>query len=180
MCNTAGMKIGILSDTHDKQSGITQALEIFSAENVEAIIHCGDWTHASAVEYILGWAWTAHMAVYGVWGNNDTELTELTRAADSYEYATIRDGVLQLELDGVKISAYHGHHKPTRKQVLESSNDLILIGHSHKPFLETAEGRTIINPGSTAFAIPRSKTWRGSVALYDTKRREAEIMYFEA
>ena len=37
------MKIGVLSDTHDNLVNIRKAVEIFSKNGVEAVIHAGDF-----------------------------------------------------------------------------------------------------------------------------------------
>ena len=37
------MKIGVLSDTHDNLTNIRKAVEIFSKNGVEALIHGGDF-----------------------------------------------------------------------------------------------------------------------------------------
>ncbi|MHA1794561.1 MAG: metallophosphoesterase family protein, partial [Promethearchaeota archaeon] len=36
-------KIGILSDTHDNLPKIKKVVELFIAENVDLITHCGDY-----------------------------------------------------------------------------------------------------------------------------------------
>ncbi len=46
------MKIGIISDTHNKIAGIDTAFRIFEVEKVELIIHCGDWTTVDTVQYL--------------------------------------------------------------------------------------------------------------------------------
>jgi len=45
------MKIGILSDTHDRLDTIEKVFHIFLDEKVEQIIHCGDWVSPFTIEF---------------------------------------------------------------------------------------------------------------------------------
>ncbi len=37
------MDIGIVSDTHDNVAAVERATEVFAADGVEVVIHCGDF-----------------------------------------------------------------------------------------------------------------------------------------
>ncbi|MBW3538467.1 metallophosphatase family protein [Candidatus Parcubacteria bacterium] len=45
------MKIGIISDTHDRLPPIQTALAVFIGQ-AAAVVHCGDWTKPATVEDI--------------------------------------------------------------------------------------------------------------------------------
>lgn len=171
------MKVGIISDTHDRSAGIDAAFKVFKDYGVNTVLHCGDWTKTETVTYILDVAQHVGITVQGVLGNNDRDVTGFLRVA--FEKAcTLVEGVLRVEIDGRRIAVYHGHHKPTLKRLLLDTDDVLCLGHSHKPRYDRLDDKVILNPGSTALAIPRSKTWQASVAIYDSQSHEAEFVYF--
>lgn len=58
----------------------------------------------------------------------------------------------------------------------DPSVTIALKGHSHKPLIVSDNNTLVVNPGSTAFAIPRSKSWVPTVAIVDTATMHAEIV----
>jgi len=60
----------------------------------------------------------------------------------------------KIEIEGVKIGIYHGHGiirdalANATAQFAQDPVDIILFGHSHKPFLEKKGNVTYFNPGS--------------------------------
>ena len=55
--------------------------------------------------------------------------------------------------------------------------DVVVIGHSHIPFVRKVDGVTIINPGSVGQS--RDGDTRASCAVFDTKTRAVEIIRCE-
>jgi hypothetical protein len=172
------MRIGILSDTHNRPDGIDKACAIFTEAHVEVVLHCGDWTTPESVQYTAAQLDRLGLPLIGVLGNNDKDTAGLMQAAGQYANIELTSGVREVQFDDKSAVIYHGHHAPTLRQVLAADYDLVLLGHSHKPRYDRHDHKVVINPGSTAFAIPRSREWRGSVVIYDTGRHEAEFVYF--
>lgn len=174
------MKIGILSDTHDRMAGIDSAFEIFSEEAVEMIVHCGDWTNIETVRYFAWKAAKYGAPVRGVLGNNDKDAAAFLALAAEKVAFRLNTGILRFTVEDKTISVYHGHHKPTLKKLLLEDSNVLCLGHSHKPRYDRIDNKIILNPGSTAFSIPRSKNFKGSIAIYDTVKHEADFRYFAA
>jgi predicted phosphodiesterase len=121
------------------------------------------------------------MTMSGVLGNNDRQTGEFFRLLSHLPHGQhVVEGVFELRIAGKTIAAYHGHHKPTLMRVLGNFEyDAVFTGHSHKPRDERLEnGVHVINPGSTAFAVPRRKDWQPSFAIYDTSTGCAEIVFY--
>lgn len=172
------MKLGIISDTHDRTAGIDGAFDIFIKNSVALVIHCGDWTKPETAEYFAHRASGARLAVKGVLGNNDRQVEQFLELAKMWQDFELHEGALRAHAGGRKVIVYHGHHTPTMRAVLGEECDLLCLGHSHKPRYDRLDTKVVVNPGSTAFAIPRSKQWHASVAIYDTETGEAEFHYF--
>lgn len=173
------MVLGILSDTHSRLPSVEQALRRFEQEKVSLIIHCGDWHTPEAMRHLADLADMINIPVRGVLGNNDKETVSFqTLANDLASDFEIHEGVFELAVNGKSIAVYHGHHKPTKQRVLtDPKYDIVLLGHSHKPEIRHEPGKLIVNPGSTAFSIPRSKGWRPSIAFLNAGTQEARIEY---
>jgi putative phosphoesterase len=175
------MIVGVISDTHDKLQTIDLAFDSFMRNGVELVIHCGDWKKIETLRYFAECAARSNLAVRGVLGNNDTDvdafLKEAERVSADFELTPL---VLRMNIEGKNISVHHGHIKSILKDLQNSTTtDILFLGHSHKPLIKYENSQLIVNPGSTAFSIPRSTSWKPSVAIVDTAKtvNPAQIVY---
>jgi putative phosphoesterase len=171
------MILGIISDTHDKQATVEQAFNIFADNDVSLVIHCGDWKSVAAMEHFAGQAKKYKLPVRGVLGNNDGAINEfqafIESSASDFQ---VTEGVFEMQIGDRTLAIYHGHHAPTLKKVRATkSYDVLFLGHTHKPKIENTDSTIIVNPGSTAFSIPRSKLWQPTIALVDTNSLQATL-----
>ena len=137
------MRIGIVSDTHDRILP-----ELFRAlAGVDEILHAGDVCTAGALAEI-----EAIAPVTAVHGNMDER--------------ALFDGLPEerrIERGGFTITLLHGHRlrrgrlKDYVARYRESAPDLVVFGHSHEPLSEAVGGTRYFNPG-TAGGIGRSPT----------------------
>ena len=123
------MKIGVISDTHDHFD--PRLPELF--RGVEHILHAGDigpYAILTQLEQIA--------PVTAVLGNNDLGLPlEITAV---------------LQLAGRKFLLHHivNPHAPTdvlRRRLDRERPDVVVFGHSHRPFAETIGPTLFFNPG---------------------------------
>ena len=146
------MVIGVISDTH----GLLRP-EVFEALNgVELILHAGDVGGHSILTELAAIA-----PVRAVYGNCDSPGEPGLVAS------------LDLTIEGVSIHVSHGHElgRPTPEKLLARyAADLIIFGHTHKPLMERAAGRLVLNPGA---AGPRRFDLKPSVARVTVKDAEA-------
>ncbi len=135
------MKIGVISDTHDFLD--PRVLECFAG--VGHILHGGD----------VGMPWLLSRLediapVTAVLGNTDSGVNlRLTEVA---------------QLDRRKFLVHHivnphelGNELQTR--LARERPDVVVFGHTHRPFCETIEGRLFFNPGYAGkprFGLQRS------------------------
>jgi putative phosphoesterase len=171
------MILGIISDTHDKLLTVEQAFSFFAANNVSMVIHCGDWKSVAAMEHFVGQAEKYKLPVRGVLGNNDVAIDEFKAFLESIPSDfLVTEGIYEMQLDDRTMAIYHGHHAPTLRKVrANESYDVLFLGHTHKPKIENTDSTIIVNPGSTAFSIPRSKLWQPTVAIVDTNTLRATL-----
>lgn len=163
------MKIGVIADTHDASDVIEQAVECFTAENVEAVIHCGDIVAPfSATPFDAGFDF------YAVRGNNDGEWA----LADTVEeYGTYLGEMGELTFDGVDFAVYHGTSDAIVDALVESGTyDYVLHGHTHERAREKRDGTVRLNPGGVP--IPQAPAPPAAVVI-DTGVGEIETFELE-
>jgi len=144
------MKIGVLSDTHIRDSAHKFPDALLDAfKDCELILHAGDLVDLSVIEQLK-----KITKVEAVRGNMDLPKTQ----------ASLQDKKI-LDLCGKKICLMHGYGNPKNLiTVLKESfskykPDVIVFGHSHVPMNECVDGILFFNPGSatdTIFSTYRS------------------------
>lgn len=170
------MIIGIISDTHDLLQTTDVAFEFFAQQGVECIIHCGDWKTPATLNHFIHRAHRYTVPVKAVLGNNDCDVAAMLALGYNASDFELREGVFEFTLDDIPCAIYHGHHAPTLRHVKENdAYRIVFLGHTHKPRIDQINSKLIINPGSVAFSIPRSKAFTPTVAILDTETVTAEI-----
>jgi putative phosphoesterase len=135
------MKIGIISDTHDHLD--PKIPEFF--DGVDHILHAGD----------IGLPWVilqleSIAPVTAVLGNNDAGL--------NFKETEV------VQLDGCKFLIHHivDVRSPSaivKRRIIRDNPDVVVFGHTHKPFNERIGKTLFFNPGyagRSRFAMPRS------------------------
>ena len=149
------MKIGILSDTHDRPCALLAGLAALRDAGAQQFIHCGDVGSPEMLDHLAG------MPVAFVWGNTDFERRALQRYAETLGITCLgAHGVL--DLAGKQIGVLHGDDFQLKRTLLEGQTlDYLLQGHTHVRE-DTRIGRTrLINPGALHRAAQKT------VALLD-------------
>lgn len=158
------MLIGIISDTHDHLANLRRALELLKARGAELVLHAGDFVSPFVAEPFR----ETGLRVIGVFGNNDGDRLFLRQRFS--EVGELHFGPHELELGGRKILLMH---EPRALEALVASGryDLVVYGHTHRP--KISPGQTlVVNPGELGGWL----TGRGTLALVDLKRLQAEIL----
>lgn len=144
------MKILVLSDTHGK---IDKSLKIIEKNKIDLIIHLGDYSSdAKDIANITG------LEVLSVKGNcdfNDKETNE----------------ELIVTIKNKKMLITHGHlynvkveYNSIYYRAKEVNADLVLFGHTHRPFLY--EGEIIMfNPGSIEYPYYSEEAGYGIIEI---------------
>jgi len=135
------MKIGVFSDTHGNLVRLPAALAAMGP--IDAFLHLGDF--GADAELI---AKSVKVPFYAVRGNCD--------------FSTEAPAELELQFEGVRIVAVHGHQQGVKQSLLrlglfalEKDAGILLFGHTHVPAEQFYAGATLYNPGS--LGEPRGK-----------------------
>ena len=157
------MKIGILSDTHDRVDRTARAVAAMVQAGAEVLIHCGDVTGPAVVRKCGG------IPTYFVYGNNDYDQDALGRAITAIGGQVLGRGGW-IDLGGRRIAVTHGDLVGEIRRVLGSNPDYFLSGHSHLPNDERRGTVRWINPG----ALHRAAKW--TVAVLDLESDHLEFL----
>lgn len=161
------MKVGILSDTHDHLPNIAKAVEAFSKNGVEALIHGGDFCSPFTLATFKPLA-EKGLKMYAVFGNNDGDRALLVQRGG--EFCSFADGSRIVTLGGRTFAVMH---YPDLADDLYRSGayDVVIYGHNHKVRVE-GEMRRLLNPGTCAGYLAEAAT----IAVLDTSDLRVEVI----
>ncbi|MEM9420741.1 MAG: YfcE family phosphodiesterase [Planctomycetota bacterium] len=150
------MKIGILSDTHDRIPTFRRALQLFARLEVDAVFHAGDLVAPFAAKLLavdadLLPAKLFPDRVHVIYGNNDGERDGLKKVLPQ-----IADGPLRVTLDtpgcgSGTTTIGMAHFIEWFKPADLAGVDVVISGHDHTPNIQARQvgDREVlfINPG---------------------------------
>jgi putative phosphoesterase len=157
------MRLGILSDTHDKVERTRVAVSVLVASGAEALIHCGDITIPEVVYQL------AALPSYVVFGNCDFDLDALREAIATIGGTCLGHGGI-IELADHRLAVTHGDSDREITRLAAERPEYFFSGHTHQA-LDVRRGPTrFINPG----ALHRASTW--TVALLDCSSDQLRML----
>ena len=164
---TIGMRIGVVSDTHNHLGNVRKIVALFNDAGVDRVIHTGDITQAKTLDVFA----SLDMPLYGVFGNNDQERDSLDAAVARYGF-TFREPPLQVTWHGRSILVVHD---PIELDgVLHGAHHLALHGHTHLYRNERSGEQLIFNPGECAGHMKGLN----AVGVVDLEHLTASLMRF--
>ncbi len=157
------MKIGVISDSHDRLPTLRRAVALFNRLKVDAVIHAGDFVAPFAANLLT----PEFLAppLHCVYGNNDGE-----RAGLKATLPGVVDGPLRLKLSGKEIVVHH--FIDWLKPADYAQAQVVITGHTHRVVNELKDGRLFLNPGECCGWV----TDRCTVALLDLQTLQAQIV----
>ena len=153
------MKIGIVSDSHDRAPALAAAVASAKAAGAEAIVHCGDLIGANTLRPLLDLGVPVHF----VNGNNLGDPAALWNLClASAGLLTYHGNDADLTLAGRRIFATHYPHYG-QGLACTGDYDVVCCGHSHAASVvlqpNVKGGRTwLVNAGTVA-GLGAPATW---------------------
>lgn len=153
------MRIGVLSDTHDRLDTLRRALDLFQQRGVSVLFHPGDVVAPFTAKLLAAFPGTVHIT----YGNNDGERRGLKALLPQ-----IQDGPQFVELAGRRILLHHALEWCVPAELARA--DVVLTGHTHEAAFENRDGKLLLNPGECCGWV----TGRASAAILDLTRGSVE------
>lgn len=166
------MIIGLLSDTHDNIPKIKQAINRFKEENVNLVLHAGDYVSPfTAIPYA-----ELDVPLIGVFGNN-CAMTESLKEFYSKVGGDLKGYFTEVGADGLRIALLHGHRKQDADKAYNGDYDVIVQGHTHLPSICDENGILVVNPGEVCGYAHMLGLVQDSysIGFLDTKKKHAWI-----
>jgi putative phosphoesterase len=161
------MKIGLMSDTHDRLDAIRRAVDFFNRVGVEHVLHAGDLVSPFTAREFRDLKARLHI----VWGNNDGD-RELLRSRFGEIGAELLGDFAALEFAGRRVALLHGTNQALIDALAKGGEfDVVVRGHTHEAGI--TEGRSlVVNPGEVCGYL----SGRQTAALLDLTTLRAEIV----
>ena len=131
----------VISDTHGRTGHRLESHTLAAVRDADHVVHAGDFTTESVLDAVDAEA----ASLTAVYGNNDSPAVR-GRLTD----------VATVAWEGLTVLVTHGHaHSETALAMLarQEAADVVVLGHSHRPTLDTLGDALLVNPGS--YADPR-------------------------
>ncbi len=156
------MRIGIISDTHDNLTAIQKAMNVFNKEDVELVLHAGDFCSP----FTLMMFKELNCRFIGVFGNNDGDRLMLKKMSDG----KIFNSPHEINIGDKK--AIISHELPLDALIASQYYDLIVYGHNHQVDTRVVDKTIIINPGECCGWLSGSST----VAICELDEKKTKIV----
>jgi putative phosphoesterase len=176
------MRVGIISDTHDRTASVKAAVALMHERDVGCVIHCGDIETVETVRLFVD------LPTHFVLGNWDGDWIAgvncglAPRAPDGRkrDASRLRQAIVEigaklhepwgeLELAGRHIAWVHGNDRPLLTELEQSGcYDYLFYGHTHRAERHRTGRTLVINPGAMFKVSPMT------LAILDLQSGEAE------
>ncbi|HET9580007.1 MAG TPA: metallophosphoesterase family protein [Usitatibacter sp.] len=153
------MKIGIVSDSHDRADLLARAVREAKEHGAELIVHCGDLIGAQTVRASLKVGLPVHL----IHGNNVGDVQMLHQVARASEgLLHYHGGDARLDLGGRRVFVVH-YPEYGHAMACTGNWDVVCCGHSHVAATDSVAnvkgGATwLVNPGTVA-GLAAPPTW---------------------
>ena len=155
------MRIGVLSDTHDRMPAIRAALRVFESEGITTLLHPGDVVAPFAARLLAEYAGQLHIT----YGNNDGERSGLRVVLPG-----IQDGPLRLTIADKRVLLHHFIDWCSPSDI--AAADVVVTGHTHEVAVERRGDKLLLNPGECCGWL----TGRCTIAILDLDTVDAHTI----
>ena len=176
------MRVGVVSDTHDRTASVQAAVATLCQRRVGLVLHCGDIASVETVRlfgdfpthFVLGnWDGDWISGVNCGWAprspdGRKRDASRLRRAIEEIG-GTLHEPWGDLELAGRQIAWVHGHDRALLWELEQSGcYDYLFYGHTHVAERHRAGRTLVVNPGALFKVHPMT------CAILDLESAEVE------
>lgn len=145
------MRILIVSDTHGRHGNLDAALE--KEGRIDMVLHLGDIEgEENYFEAVAQWP-------YHIVGGNNDYFSQLSKEKE-------------IRIGKYKVWMTHGHNyyvsintERLRAAARARGVDIVMFGHTHRPYLDTLDTPIVLNPGSISY--PRQEGRQASYIMME-------------
>ncbi len=139
------MLVALLSDAHDRQTNLRNALRQAKALDCMHLIYLGDFVHPKTFQVMLE-EWSRPLDF--VLGNNEYETEAFEELASKHDNVHFHGYYGQVQLQGRNVFFTHTPHDAITHGLNTGKYDAVFYGHTHAATAFTALDKTLmVNPG---------------------------------
>lgn len=158
------MRIGLLSDTHDRVPAVDALLREMMAREVQFVLHAGDYCSPFALKPFQD----HNLAMAGVFGRNDGDPEGIRAFAAQGMGHELFESPHSITFGDQKVLIVHDIGDVVERSVL--AHAVVIHGHTHLQEMKTRGDTLIVNPGEACGWLNGSPT--AAVLDLDTKHVE--------
>ena len=159
------MRIGLLSDTHDRVPAIRALLEQMLAGGVSLVMHAGDYCSPFSLQPFHDLS----VPVLGVFGRNDGDRDALIAGAKSgFGAAELYESPHSFDLNGKSVLLIHDLGDVHQRSI--DGHEVIVHGMTHIPEMKSRGDSLLVNPGEGCGWLHGAPT--GAILDLETKAIE--------
>lgn len=160
------MKIGLLSDTHDRLPSIAELLALMVSKGVSLVMHAGDYCAPFALQPFND----ANIALLGIFGRNDGDPEGLKAAAAHGLGMELYESPHSFDVSGHRILIVHDIGEVNKRSI--DAHQFVVHGSTHRQETVTRGETLIINPGEACGWLTGVCTG----AILDLETGEVEVV----
>ncbi|MEK6612030.1 MAG: metallophosphoesterase [Gemmatimonadota bacterium] len=160
------MRVGLISDTHDRLPAIVRLLKEFQQRQVDMVLHAGDYCAPFALQPFQDYA----APMVGVFGRSDGDREGLKAIAAQALACELFEAPHSMQLGEHKILLVHDLADVSERSML--SHGLVVHGHEHKQEMKTRGDTLIVNPGEGCGWVNGAPT----AAILDLETKHVEFV----
>lgn len=159
------MRIGLLSDTHDRVPAVRALLEQMVAGGVSLVMHAGDYCSPFSLQPFHDLS----LPLLGVFGRNDGDRDALQAAAKTgFGALELYESPHSFDIGGKQILLVHDIADVHQRSL--DAHQIVVHGFTHVPEMKTREETLLVNPGEGCGWLHGAPT--GAILDLDTKQVE--------
>jgi putative phosphoesterase len=155
------MKVGLLSDTHDRLPAIEALLKAMQKGGVDMVLHAGDFCAPFSLAPFVA----RNVPMVGVFGRNDGDHEGLRAFAQQGMGIELFESPHSLELGGQRILLVHDLADAGQRSI--DSHSIVVHGFTHREEMKDRGDTLIVNPGEGCGWLHGSPS--GAILDLDTK-----------
>ncbi|MDF1501511.1 metallophosphoesterase [Roseisolibacter sp. H3M3-2] len=164
------MRIGLLSDTHDRVPAVAELLRRFAANGVQLVMHAGDFCSPFSMRPLR----ETTIPLLGVFGRNDGDHDGLSAFAAALPAGgEIYDSPHSFEVGGHTVLLVHDLAEANPRSL--ESHQVIVHGCAHVAEMKERGGALLVNPGEACGWLHGAPTG----AILDLVARRVEFLKLE-
>ena len=160
------MRVGLLSDSHDRVPAIDALLREMLARDVNFVLHAGDYCSPFSLRPFRD----HNIAMAGVFGRNDGDREGLRSFAEQGMGQELFESPHSVKFGDVKVLLVHDLADVQEGSI--NAHDIVVFGHSHVATVERRGETLLVNPGEACGWLYGTPT----AAIIDLDTKQVEVI----